>query len=108
MAKNFMVSVLRKSATLQLKLMGDFDGTSAFDLLNVIGENCRGIESVFIHTNGLKDIYPFGLDIFFNHLHTLRGKPIRLVFTGEKAAEFSAKGSGIFDRLESISNLGSK
>ncbi len=93
MAANFRVSVFRKNATLYLKLMGDFDGSSAFDLLNVLEKNCQGIQSVFIHTNGLKNIYPFGRDMFFNNLYTLTGKHIRLVFRGENAAQISPERS---------------
>jgi len=93
MARNFRVSIQRKNATLHLKLMGDFDGASAFDLLEVLRENCRGIESVIIHTAGLKEVYPYGRDTFSNNLHSFIDKSIRLVFTGENEEKIMAKGS---------------
>ena len=40
MASNFKISVHRNSDSLDLKLMGDFDGTSACELLNVMMEKC--------------------------------------------------------------------
>ena len=55
---------------------------AAFDLLKVLEENCRGIENVIILTNGLKDIYPYGRDLFNKNLHGLIDKHARLVFIG--------------------------
>jgi len=72
--------------------MGDFDGASAFDLLKVLRENCRGIESVIIHTTGLKNLYTYGRDIFSNNYRGLIDKHIRLVFTGANKEEIMAKG----------------
>jgi hypothetical protein len=93
MAANFKVSVLRKSASLYLKLMGDFDGSSAFDLIKLLRKNWKGIHSVFICTSGLRNIYPFGRDMFYKNLSFLAGKPIRLIFTGEKSAQMTSKRS---------------
>jgi len=36
MAARFRISIHRNSENLHLKLMGDFDGTSAHELLNVL------------------------------------------------------------------------
>jgi len=36
MAANFRISVHRSSDSLHMKLMGDFDGSSAWELLNVL------------------------------------------------------------------------
>jgi hypothetical protein len=51
MARNFGVSVRREKTILYLKLAGDFDGGSAFELLKFLEENYQGIESVIIHTD---------------------------------------------------------
>ena len=39
MASNFTISVHRNSDQLDLRLMGDFDGTSACELLNALEKN---------------------------------------------------------------------
>lgn len=96
MASNFKVSVCREKDILHLKLKGDFDGASAFDLLNVLGKNCKGVERIFIHTSGLRNIYPFGRDMFHNNLHVLLDKHIRLVFIGVNSEKISPKRSKAF------------
>jgi len=84
MAANFRIAIHRVSAGLELKLAGDFDGTSACELLNVLKEKCDGVDRVLVNTNRLRRIYPFGLDTFQNNLYRLKKKAIRLVFTGKK------------------------
>ena len=91
MARNFRVSVRRQKGMLHLKLAGDFDGGSAFELLKILENNCRGIEKVIIHTNGLKDIYPYGRDLFNNNLRGLIEKHVHLVFIGAHEREMMAK-----------------
>ena len=89
MAKNFKISTHRNDENLHLKLMGDFDGTSAFELLNVLKGKSDRTSKVFIHTRGLRNIYPFGLNVFHNNLNVLKGKFVELVFTGENACRLA-------------------
>ena len=86
MASNFTISVHKDSDSLELKLAGDFDGTSACELPNVLKEKCDGgVTRVAVNTSRLKEIYPFGRDTFQRNLYTLKGKRIRLAFTGDNA-----------------------
>jgi hypothetical protein len=85
MAANFRITRHRMSTGLELKLVGDFDGMSACELLNTLTERCDGVDSVWVNTSKLRRIYPFGLDTFQNNLYRLRKKAMRLVFTGKKA-----------------------
>ena len=39
MASNFRIFIHRNNGNLQVKLMGDFDGSSAFELINVLQEH---------------------------------------------------------------------
>jgi hypothetical protein len=96
MASNFKISIHRNSDSLDLKLMGDFDGTSACELLNALKENCDGVARVFVNTSGLKDIYPFGQDTFQNSLYLLKGRPFCLVFTGENAGSIAPERNKFF------------
>ncbi len=56
MSANFRISMHRNSENLHLKLMGDFDGSSACELLNVLRKNSRDPLRVFIH-NQLPEEY---------------------------------------------------
>jgi hypothetical protein len=44
---------------------------------------------IFIQTDGLKDIFPFGLDVFHRNISPLDGLSRKLVFTGNKASHIS-------------------
>ena len=96
MASNFNISFHRNDENIHLKLAGDFDGSSAYELLNALKRYCRGASRAFIHTNCLKQIHPFGRDIFQSNLDMLNGKCIPLVFTGDNADQLAPKGSKIF------------
>ena len=89
MATNFRVFVHRNGENLHLKLIGDFDGTSAHELLNVLKRYCNRTSRVFIHTSCLGDIHPFGRDVFHDNLDVLKGQSITLVFTGENASQLT-------------------
>jgi len=85
MASNFRIYVQRNSDDLHIKLEGDFDGTSAHQLLNAMKENQRGVTKIFIDTSLLEYIYPFGRDVFHNNLKAVGIQRISLLFTGDSA-----------------------
>jgi anti-anti-sigma regulatory factor len=89
MALNFRMSVQQNYGSLSLRLVGDFDGTSAHELLNVLADRCDGMGKAVIDTKGLQRVYPFGVDTFHKNLHVLKGAPSGLVFTGEKASNIA-------------------
>jgi hypothetical protein len=96
MATNFRIAVHRNSENLHLKLIGDFDGNSAFELLDAIRSHSHHPSRIFIHTNGLKAVEPFGLDVFHTHFDLLKGESIELVFTGKNAATLAPQTSPLF------------
>ena len=85
MASNFQISVHRNSDNLHLKLIGDFDRSSADQLLNILRKNVKRTYKIFIHTNNLKQIHPFGYNLFHNNINVLKNGSDCLVFTGDKA-----------------------
>ena len=89
MASNFRISTHRNSENLHLKLIGDFDRSSAFELINVLKKNWNGACRVFIHTDSLKDINPLGCDTFQHNLSDLKGHSMRIFFTGENAGHIA-------------------
>lgn len=102
MATNFRILVHRNSDSLHMKLLGDFDGSSACELLNMLKKNSNGARKVFIHTNCLKHIHPFGRDTFCRNLRDLKGYPFDLLLTGEKAeriAPLKGESSSLKERV---------
>ena len=85
MASNFRVSTHRNSENVHLQLIGDFDGVSACRVLDILKNDCKSVNKVFIHTNSLRRIHPLGCNKFHNHLNSLNREPIQIVFTGENA-----------------------
>jgi stage II sporulation protein AA (anti-sigma F factor antagonist) len=70
MAKNFhMLTKRNKNRSLSIRLSGDFDGSSACELINsltkIAGKNTR----VSIDTNGLRTVDTFGLTVLRPELH---------------------------------------
>lgn len=97
MAANFKVVVHRNSESLHLRLEGDFDGSSAHQLIHMPGEDGHGVGRVFIHTNGLKEIHPFGSAVFQKNLNVFKTKKPVLIFTGERGAEIAPPGHRLMD-----------
>ncbi len=92
MAQNFRITIHQNSENLHLALAGDFDGSSAYELLGVLERRCRFASTAFIHTNGLRRIYPFGVSTFQNNLGALRDDQcMHLEFTGDHAKELEPK-----------------
>lgn len=89
MASNFEVSVDKKSKGFGLKLVGDFDATSAYELIYAIKKLPEDILKIYIQTDDLKDISPFGLDVFQRNMSPLDNRSRKLVFTGNKASHIS-------------------
>ena len=91
MAGNFKISARKFGGALQIDLAGDFDGSSAFELIHILEEKGQGVSKAFIHTAGLKHIYPFGRDIFHKHLRALNDQEMDIVFSGEKASQLASR-----------------
>lgn len=91
MASNFRISIQRKSRDLYLKLIGDFDGSSAFELLHLLKNNSNRISRAVIDTSRLRQIHPFGQAVFHNNLHMLSDTSLRIVVKGENAALIAPK-----------------
>jgi hypothetical protein len=95
MAANFRIFVHRNSENLHLKLIGDFDGFSAYELLEVMKKNSFGTSKVFIHTGSLEHIKPMGKNVFKNNLEPTKTRPFLLFFTGNQASQLAPEGSQI-------------
>jgi anti-anti-sigma regulatory factor len=83
MAMNFRIFHLRSSNSVHLTLDGDFDGTSAYELLNTLSACGKDVDQIFINTNGLKSIHPFGQVVLYRNISDLGSGTLNLVFLGE-------------------------
>jgi len=96
MASNFKIHIHQNGDALQVQLSGDFDGSSAHQLINALKKHSIPSFSIFIHTTNLKHVYPFGRDIFQSNLHSLNNKFFgNLIFTGTHATEIAPESSKI-------------
>ena len=96
MASNFRIYVQRNSNDLHIKLEGDFDGTSACQLLDVMKENQRGVTKIFIDTSLLDYIYPFGRDVFHYNLKAVDVQRTSLLFTGDSTLQPAQEGNRLY------------
>ena len=82
MASNFRIFIHRSNDKLHLRLVGDFDGTSAFELINTLKANNGKVGKVIIDTCSLTAIIPFGLGVFQKNCPTNK-LACSLKFTGK-------------------------
>ena len=82
MAANFQMFSYKTRDCLHLKLEGDFDGSSAHQLINTLIEHSAGLWDIFIDTNNLKTIHPFGIDVFQKNFNGIKKQLKNLIFVG--------------------------
>ena len=88
-ASNFKIYSIKTRDCLHLKLAGDFDGTSAHELVNILNEHANYFYEIFIDTTDLKSIHPFGVEVFEKNLGLSKERFKNLVFIGEHGKEIS-------------------
>lgn len=94
MASNFHLFQNQNRDSLHIQLMGDFDGTSAYELINALEKQNQDYYTVFIDTNDLLQIHNFALDVFQKILGTVSRNKRNLVFIGKHKNRFAAKIDG--------------
>jgi hypothetical protein len=90
MASNFKIFSFKNRNSLHLKLAGDFDGGSAYELINTLTERSKGFYEIFIDTNDLKSIHPYGREVFQKRLGTFKNQFHGITFVGRNGHEFVA------------------
>ncbi len=89
MAKNFRVCTKESSHQfLDLQLFGDFDASSACELINLLDENINKTSKVAIDTDGLKTINAFGLAVFLPRMSRLNNTRTDIEVTGRFSGIF--------------------
>ena len=82
MASNFRMFFHKTRDNLHLKLDGEFDGNSAYELINALREHGANFYQIFIDTNDLKTVHPFGREVFQKNFGALK-QLSNLIFIGE-------------------------
>jgi anti-anti-sigma regulatory factor len=95
MSAKFQVATKVINGDLYMHPRGDFDGSSALELINLLQEKFDGKGQVIIDTTGLQEICPFGCSMFQNRLNLSHVSTHRLCFTGEKGYQIAPEGSKI-------------
>ena len=89
-ASNFKIFTFETSDGLHLKLDGDFDRNSAHELLNTLKKCGDGFYQIFIDTNDLKAIHPFGKEVFQKKLSASKNQFHDIIFIGRNGHEIVA------------------
>jgi len=84
MASNFQIYSFKTKNSLHLKLTGDFDGSSAYDLIHTLTKHSKGVYEIFIDINDLNSIHPFGREVFQKKLGALKKQFHGISFVGRK------------------------
>jgi anti-anti-sigma regulatory factor len=87
MAANFEITVEKRSGSFGFELAGDFDATSAYELIYAIKKLPENGGRITIYTNGLKKIHPFGLNVFHRFMKSINGQSTKIVLTGNNATQ---------------------
>ena len=82
MASNFLIISYKNRDSLHLRLSGDFDVNSAQELTNTLLMHGAGYLDIFIDTNNLETIHPFGRVTFKMNLSNFKKQLNNLFFIG--------------------------
>jgi hypothetical protein len=76
-----------------MKLYGDFDENSALELLRALSETGNNAQQIFIDTDDLNCIHPFGRNVFHKNMRSLNQRFINLTFIGKNKDSISPEKS---------------
>jgi hypothetical protein len=83
MANNFKFLSQFKRKKINLKLYGDFDGSSAFELINALKKIKNDFQQIVIDTDNLNAVHTFGIDVFNKNLCVLGLEINNIIVTGK-------------------------
>jgi len=95
MSSNFHVEFEKSNGNLLVRPSGDFDGSSAWELVNLLHEQYDGHGQVYIETDNLTVLCPFGCSTFHCRLNRKHLPFERIHFKGDKGAVIAPRGSTV-------------
>jgi len=90
MASNFQLFLNQNRDSLHLHMFGDFDGISAYVLINALKKHNEDYFEVFINTHDLNKVHAFGIDVFQKKVKLLAKINRNLIFIGKHRHRFAA------------------
>ena len=83
MAKDFKIlqSIEKKANILKLNLEGEFDGNSAWELINLLGKS-QSFSKIIVNTNKITEVQKFGIQTLINASFNISNKNI-IIFEGQ-------------------------
>lgn len=100
MAKNFRITSRRKGRAVHLRLSGDFDGMSAMELIYAIKDHSGSADTIYIETDDLCALVPFGRDVFQKHFCFPPHNSRKLIFTGDPGRQIVPAGVSCIGRRQ--------
>jgi hypothetical protein len=95
MAGDFSVQTRKSNGNLHLRPQGDLDGSSAWVLIHAIRKTYAGTGRVFIDTQDLREIHPFGCGVFKCEIRKGLVPSECLFFKGKKGFDIAPNGSRV-------------
>jgi anti-anti-sigma regulatory factor len=92
MASNFTIRHQRREGSLHINLIGDFDGTSAYELKHCLQKALDREKRVIVHTDRLASLPAFGREMFQKQFSAHSRITSRVVFTGAYAQAIAPDG----------------
>jgi len=86
-----MLTKRNKNRCLSIRLSGDFDGSSACQLINILNRNSRKNSKAAIDTDELKTIDTFGIDVLRPRLQQGHEIDLAIEVTGRFRDAFQAE-----------------
>jgi len=92
MAANFRMTQSRRKNSLHLKLSGDFDGSSAMELVHMLEEITGEAQKIYIETDNSCSIRPFGRDVFLKNFSISAWSSKKFIFMGNQSGQIAPRG----------------
>lgn len=95
MTSRFKISKVQQYDSVHLRLFGDFNDMSICELIDVLKDDCRCANNVFIHTGELRNVSVSGIgrDVFQKNLTHFLDNEVQIHFTGQKGDDFIQSGA---------------
>jgi hypothetical protein len=90
MASNFQLFLNKNRDGLHFHMYGDFDGISAYELINALKKHNKDYFEVFIDTNDLNKIHAFGIEVFQKKINLVAKNNGNLKFIGKHRHKFAS------------------
>jgi hypothetical protein len=88
MSSKFQIVASLENDALHLRMLGEFDGSAACDLIKRLEEGRSTASQVFVDTNNLRCVHPFGKTVFENRIGRLSRTTPGLFFIGKNKHYF--------------------